>query len=162
MQFLLFFQLRRLTYLPKYSLYRGFFSKKTPAFLKFPRKDASAYVTANAEESAGTARPRWIGWRFDASLFPANQKGVRVLPFSAAGGMPSAMLAGLADRLSHRRFVRFFSLWYIPQLAPRCATIAFNGSGGVNYTIFTLKAAKRVPLSPVSQAQHPNRCCTAR
>ena len=29
----------------------------------------------------------------DASLFPANQKGARVLPFSAAGGMPSAMLA---------------------------------------------------------------------
>ena len=46
----------------------------------------------------------------DASLFPANQKGARVLPFSAAGGMPSAMLAGLADRLPHRRFVRFFSL----------------------------------------------------
>ena len=46
----------------------------------------------------------------DASLFPANPKGARVLPFSAAGGTPTAMLAGLADRLPHRRFVRFFSL----------------------------------------------------
>ena len=49
----------------------------------------------------------------DASLFPANQKGARVLPFSAAGGTPFAMLAGLAglaDRLPHRRFVQFFSL----------------------------------------------------
>ena len=35
----------------------------------------------------------------DASLFPANWKGARVLPFSAAGGTPTAMLAGLADRL---------------------------------------------------------------
>ena len=46
----------------------------------------------------------------DASLFPANQKGARVLPFSATNGTPFAMLAGLADRLPHRRFVRFFSL----------------------------------------------------
>ena len=46
----------------------------------------------------------------DASLFPANQKGARVLPFYAANGTPFAMLAGLADRLPHRRFVRFFSL----------------------------------------------------
>ena len=46
----------------------------------------------------------------DASLYPANQKGARVLPFSAANGTPFAMLAGLADRLPHRRFVRFFSL----------------------------------------------------
>ena len=35
----------------------------------------------------------WNGGRFDASLFPANHKGARVLPFSAAGGMPAAMLA---------------------------------------------------------------------
>jgi hypothetical protein len=44
-------------------LYLAFSSKKTPAFLKFPRKDASAYVTANAEKSAGTARPMWNGGR---------------------------------------------------------------------------------------------------
>jgi hypothetical protein len=55
--------LRRLPYLPDHSLYLTFSSKKTPAFLKFPRKDASAYVTANAEESAGTARPMWNGGR---------------------------------------------------------------------------------------------------
>ena len=29
--------------------------------------------------------------------------------FSATGGMPSAMLAGLSDRLSNRRFVSFFT-----------------------------------------------------
>ena len=73
--------LRRLPYLPNHSLYPDFFSKKTPAFLKFPRKDASAYFTANAEKSAGTARPMWNGGRFDASLLPANRKGARVLPF---------------------------------------------------------------------------------
>ena len=57
--FYLFFQLRRLPYLPEHSLYLAFSSKKTPAFLKVPRKDSSAYVTANAEKSAGTARPMW-------------------------------------------------------------------------------------------------------
>ena len=46
----------------------------------------------------------------DASLFPANQKGARVLPFSAANGTPFAMLAGLADRLPSHYTVRFFSL----------------------------------------------------
>ena len=44
------------------------------------------------------------------AFFLQTKKGARVLPFSAAGGMPSAMLAGLSDRLPHRRFVRFFSL----------------------------------------------------
>ena len=79
----------------------------------------------------GFARPMWNGGRFDASLFPANPKGARVLPFSAAGGMPSAMLAGLADRLPYHRLFRFSDTCMIPALAPRCATIAFNGSGGV-------------------------------
>ena len=102
--------LRRLPFLPDHSLYLAFSSKKTPAFLKFPRKDASAYFTANAEKSVGTARPMWNGGRFDASLFPANQKGARVLPFSAAGGMPSAMLAGLADRLLSPLHCPFFFL----------------------------------------------------
>ena len=67
-------------------------------------------------------------------------------PVSAAGGMPSAMLAGLADRLPHRRFVRFFSLWYIPQLAPRCATIAFNGSGGVAIPFSLWRRQKGCPF----------------
>jgi len=31
--------------------------------LKFLRKDVFVYVTANAEESAGTARPMWNGGR---------------------------------------------------------------------------------------------------
>ena len=43
----------------------------------------------------------------DASLFPANPKGARVLPFSAANGTPFAMLAGLADRLPSHYTVRF-------------------------------------------------------
>ena len=67
----------------------------------------------------------------DASLFPANQKGARVLPFSAAGGMPAAMLASLADRLPYPQLFRFFDTCIIPTFAPRCATIAFNGSGEV-------------------------------
>jgi hypothetical protein len=41
------------------------------------------------------------------------------------------MLAGLSDRLFVPLHCPFFFLWYIPQLAPRCATTAFNGSGGV-------------------------------
>ena len=67
----------------------------------------------------------------DASLFPANQKGARVLPFSAANGKPFAMLAGLADRLPSSQLFRFFDTCIIPTLAPRCATTAFNASGGV-------------------------------
>ena len=61
--FYLFFQLRRLPYSPKHSLCRGFFSKKTPDFLENSRKDASIRIAANAEESAGTARPMWNGGR---------------------------------------------------------------------------------------------------
>ncbi len=61
--FYLFFQLRRLPYLPNHNLYRGFFSKKTPDFLESSGKDASIRIAANAEESAGTARPMWNGGR---------------------------------------------------------------------------------------------------
>ena len=67
----------------------------------------------------------------DASLYPANWKGARVLPFSAANGMPFAMLAGLADRLPYPQLFRFFDTCMIPTLALRCATIAFNAGGGV-------------------------------
>ena len=67
----------------------------------------------------------------DASLFPANPKGARVLPFSAANGTPFAMLAGLANRLPYLQLFRFSDTCIIPTLAPRCATIAFNGNGGV-------------------------------
>ena len=59
----LYFVLWRLPFFPKHSFYLAFFSKKTPVFLKFPRKDASVHVAAKAEESAGTARPMWNGGR---------------------------------------------------------------------------------------------------
>ena len=55
--------LRRLPYLPKHSLYRGFFSKKTPDYLEDSGKDAYVLIAANAEESAGFARPMWNGGR---------------------------------------------------------------------------------------------------
>ena len=95
----------------------------------------------------------------DASLFPANQKGARVLPFSAAGGMPSAMLAGLADRPPSPQLFRFFDTTIIPTLAPRCVTTAFNGSGGVNYTIWVLKAAKKGLSARVSDNQSLHGYC---
>jgi len=77
----------------------------------------------------------------DASLFPANQKGARVLPFSAAGGMPSAMLAGLADRLPHRRFVRFFLPLIYPPTRSTLRDNRVQRERWGNYTILVLKAA---------------------
>ena len=87
--------------------------------------------TVSSDIPAGTARPMWNGGRKWRQPFSCKPKRGTGSPVSAANGTPFAMLAGLSDRLPHRRFVRFFSLWYIPQLAPRCATIAFNASGGV-------------------------------
>jgi len=55
--------LRRLQYLPNHSLYRAFFSKKTPDFSENSGKDAYVLIAANAEKSAGTARPMWNGGR---------------------------------------------------------------------------------------------------
>ena len=59
----------------------------------------------------------------DASLFPANQKGARVLPFSAAGGMPSAMLAFPKGKtFCNRR--HFFSAKSICAVSPHSLHVA--------------------------------------
>jgi len=66
-------------------LYQDFFHFLIPSFFLVSYFDPQFANSTFSDFSAGTARPRWIGWHFDASLFPANckptRKGARVLPF---------------------------------------------------------------------------------
>ena len=77
----------------------------------------------------------------DASLFPANQKGARVLPFSAANGTPFAMLAGLADRLPYPPTFSFFRYLYYPHTRSTLRDNRVQRERWSNYTIFLLRTA---------------------
>ena len=77
----------------------------------------------------------------DASLYPANQKGARVLPFSAAGGMPTAMLAGLTDRLPSPPTFSFFRYLYYPHTRSTLRDNCVQRERWGNYTIFILRTA---------------------
>jgi len=59
------------------------------------------------------------------------------------------MLAGLADRLPSPQLFRFSDTCIITTLAPRCATIAFNASGGVTY-YFPFEDGKKGLIARIS------------
>lgn len=108
--FICYFSLRRLPYLPDHSLYPAFFSKKDACFFEIPKGRRLCLLHSKCRRIGGHC-PSDVEWRAQMTpAFSCKPKRGTGSPVSAAGVMPTAMLAGLADRLPHRRFVRFFSL----------------------------------------------------
>ena len=135
--------LRRLPYLPDHSLYLAFFSKKTPAFLKFPRKDASAYVTANAEKIGGHC-PSDVEWRaqMTPAFFLQTKKGHGFSRFSGKRNAVCYACRSCGPTSAPQVCPFFLPLIYPPTRSTLRDNRVQRERWG-SYTIFTLRTAKK-------------------
>ncbi len=84
----------------------------------------------------------WNGGRFDASLFPANQKGARVLPFQRQAECRLLCLPVLRTDFRTAGLSVFLPLIYPPTRSTLRDNRIQRERWG-SYTIFTLRTAKK-------------------